>query len=141
MSQRSVPGSGVKQQLEQGARGATRSPWFERLARFGYAAKGVVYLISGLLSARAAFGLGGTTTDSQGVLVTMLSEPLGKLMLVLIGIGLIGYVLLRLAQAFLDPERKGGDAKGHRATHWVPVQRIGVWRLGLHRPADRERER
>src|SRR5919201_941439 len=112
MSQRNVYGSGVKQQLEQGARGATSSPWFERLARFGYAAKGVVYLVGGALSARAAFGLGGTTTDSQGVLITILSEPFGKLMLVLIGIGLIGYVLLRLVQAFMDPEQKGSDAKG-----------------------------
>jgi hypothetical protein len=33
-------------------------------------------------------------------------------MLVLIGTGLIGYVLLRLVQGFMDPEHKGSDAKG-----------------------------
>ena len=78
----------------------------------GYAAKGVVYLVVGALSARAAFGLGGATTDSRGALLTILSEPFGTLMLALIGIGLIGYVLLRLVQAFMDPEHKGSDAKG-----------------------------
>jgi hypothetical protein len=102
----------VKQQVKQRAQQATAQPWFEQLARFGYAAKGVVYLLAGALSARAAFGLGGTTTDARGAFVTILSEPFGKAMLVLIGAGLIGYVLLRLVQAFMDPEHKGSDAKG-----------------------------
>ena len=72
----------------------------------------MVYLVAGVLSARAAFGLGGATTDSRGALLTILSEPFGKFMLVLIGVGLIGYVLLRLVQAVMDPEHKGSDAKG-----------------------------
>jgi len=112
MAQRNMYTGDVKQQVKQGAQQAAAQPWFEQLARFGYAAKGVVYLVAGALSARAAFGLGGTTMDARGALVTILSEPFGKLALVLIGAGLIGYVLLRLVQAFIDPERKGSDAKG-----------------------------
>jgi hypothetical protein len=112
MSQRNVYGSGVKQQLKRSTQQAAAHPWFAQLARFGYAMKGVVYLVAGALSARAAFGLGGATTDSRGALIAILSEPFGKLMLVLIGIGLIGYVLLRLVQALMDPEHKGSDAKG-----------------------------
>ncbi len=87
-------------------------PWFARLARFGYAAKGVVYLLAGGLTARAAFGLGGAATDKAGALQTILSEPFGTLALALIAIGLIGYVLLRAVQAIADPERKGSDAQG-----------------------------
>jgi hypothetical protein len=112
MSQQEMFHNDIKQQVKQGTQHVVGHPWFAHLARFGYAAKGVVYLVAGVLSARAAFGLGGATTDSRGALLTMLSEPFGKLMLVLIGIGLIGYVLLRLVQAFLDPEHKGRDAKG-----------------------------
>ena len=102
----------VKRQAEQTARRAVDNPWFAGLARFGYAAKGVVYLLAGLLTARAAFGLGGRPADKQGALQTILSQPFGRVALVLIGVGLIGYVLLRFAQALLDPERKGSDAKG-----------------------------
>src|SRR3954470_6137545 len=102
----------VGQQVKQATQKAVDNPWFERLARFGYASKGVVYLIAGLLTARAAFGLGGQATDKNGVLVTILAEPFGKLMLILIGVGLIGYVVLRFVQALLDPEHKGSDAKG-----------------------------
>ena len=56
--------------------------------------------------------IGGATTDARGALQTILSEPFGKIALVLIGIGLIGYVLLRLVQALGDPEHRGSDAKG-----------------------------
>ena len=112
MAQRNISTGNIKQQVKQSAQQATAHPWFKDLARFGYAAKGVVYLVAGALSARAAFGLGGATTDSRGALLQILSEPFGRLMLVLIGAGLIGYVLLRLVQTFMDPEHKGSDAKG-----------------------------
>jgi len=112
MAQRNSVSDRVKRPITQGARRATDNPSFARFARFGYAAKGVVYLVAGGLSARAAFGLGGATTDKRGALQQILAEPFGKLMLVLIGVGLIGYVLLRLVQALMDPEHKGSDAKG-----------------------------
>jgi hypothetical protein len=33
--------------------------WIERLARFGYAAKGIVYALVGILAFQAAFNWGG----------------------------------------------------------------------------------
>ena len=102
----------VKRQAEQTAGRAVDHPWFAALARFGYAAKGAVYLLAGVLTARAAFGLGGQPADKRAALQTILSEPFGRVALVLIGVGLIGYMLLRFVQALLDPERKGSDAKG-----------------------------
>src|SRR3954465_14462164 len=114
----------VRQQVKQATRKAVANPWFERLARFGYASKGVVYLIAGLFTARAAFGLGGQATDKNGALLTILAGPFGKLALALIGIGLIGYILLRFVQALLDPEHKGTDAKG-------VAQRVGYVLSGL----------
>src|SRR5512138_2215909 len=115
----------VKRQAEQTARKAVAHPWFERLARLGYASKGVVYLLAGLFTARAAFGLGGgAAADKNGVLLKILAEPFGKFVLAVIGIGLIGYILLRFAQALLDPEHKGTHAKGI-------AQRVGYLLSGL----------
>ncbi|MDZ7959487.1 MAG: DUF1206 domain-containing protein [Aulosira sp. DedQUE10] len=88
------------------------SLWVERLARFGYASKGVVYAIVGLLAAQAAFGTGGRTTDTKGALQTLVKQPFGKILLALVAIGLIGYVLWRFVEAIKDPENKGNDAKG-----------------------------
>lgn len=100
------------------------SLWIERLARWGYASKGVVYGIVGLLAAQAAFGSGGRTTDTQGALQAIVNQPFGKFLLALVAIGLIGYVIWRFVQAIKDPENKGTDAKGL-------AQRVGYAVNGL----------
>ena len=87
-------------------------PWVVILARAGYAAKGIVYLLIGVLAFIAAVGPGGKTTDTNGALHTLAAQPFGKVMLGLIGIGLCGYALWRFVQAGVDPEHKGDDAKG-----------------------------
>lgn len=102
----------VKHHAEQAVKRATASPWFERLARFGYAAKGAVYIVVGLLAAMAAFGTGGKTTDTRGALETIVEQPFGRVLLGAVAIGLIGYALWRFVQAFADAENKGSDAKG-----------------------------
>ena len=40
-------------------------PWTERLARFGYATKGAVYMVIGVMATLAAIGAGGETTDHR----------------------------------------------------------------------------
>lgn len=112
MAQRDSYAKDVTHQVKQATSQAVAHPWFAYLARFGYAAKGVVYLLAGGLSARAAFGLGGRTVDKSEALLAVVGGPVGQLILALIGLGLIGYVLLRFAQALLDPERKGAGAQG-----------------------------
>ena len=100
-------------QAEQAVRSAVRNPWVERLARFGYAARGVVYALIGLLAIQAAFGGRGAIEQQaspEGALQRIAEQS--RLLLVLVAIGLIGYALWRFVQAILDPENKGTDAKG-----------------------------
>jgi len=89
-----------------------KSKWVERLARFGYTVKGIVYALIGVLALQAAFGGGGKTTDTKGALRTIAAQPFGSFLLIVIGLGLLGYVLWRFVQAITDPENKGTDAKG-----------------------------
>ena len=86
--------------------------WVERLARFGYASKGAVYFIVGLLAVQAAFGQGGETTDTEGALESLVQQPFGQILLSLVAIGLMGYVIWRFVEAINDPEHKGNDIKG-----------------------------
>lgn len=95
--------------VEQAARTAGR-PWVEPLARFGYAARGVVYAFIGVLAIQAAFFGRGQTTGPEGAIYKIAEQS--KLLLVLIAIGLFGYALWRFVQGILDPENKGNDAKG-----------------------------
>ena len=50
MAQSGSPGEDAKGQTEKVARKA--SPWIDRLARMGYVAKGVVYVVIGSLALR-----------------------------------------------------------------------------------------
>lgn len=61
--------------------------FLEPLARGGYAARGVVYLIVGGLATLAATGYGGQTTGSHGALASLLGEPLGDALLIIIAVG------------------------------------------------------
>lgn len=104
----------ARQQAEKAARKA--SPWIERLARFGY----LVYVLVGFLAVQAAIG-GGKTASQEGALSTVLRAPLGKVLLGLIVVGLLGYAMWRLIQGVRDPENEGKDARGivKRADHVV----------------------
>jgi hypothetical protein len=97
-----VQGS-AKRAVREGA------PWIQRLARVGFAAKGLVYLIIGGLALRAALGRGGQATDSQGAMLTILQQPFGRALLVVVAVGLAGYATWRFVQAALDPEGTGAD--------------------------------
>src|SRR5689334_24914563 len=64
------------------------SRWACYLARFGYAAKGVVYVLMGGIAARFALGAGGEPTDNKGAIRALSAEPFGKFLLAIIAVGL-----------------------------------------------------
>jgi uncharacterized protein DUF1206 len=114
----------VKNEAEAKGRQAAANPWVERLARFGYAVRGILYAVVGVLAVQVALGAGGATTDKHGAIATIGSQPFGKFLLVLIAIGLTGYSLWGFIRAILDPLGRGTDPKGI-------AQRIGYLISGL----------
>lgn len=90
----------------------TVAPWVEHLARVGYGAKALLYITIGILAAQAGLGQGGRTTDTQGAMRAMYGVTLGRVVLIVVAAGLLGYALWRLVEAVLDPERRGAGFKG-----------------------------
>lgn len=93
-------------------REAPRLAW---LARAGYAAQGVLYATIGALAVLAAANASGVeteaegrTTTSRGALAEIGAAPFGRVLLVLLALGLAGYAAWRLVQAVWNPE---GEAK------------------------------
>ncbi|MGQ0521363.1 MAG: DUF1206 domain-containing protein [Actinomycetota bacterium] len=88
------------------------SPWVEGLARAGLAARGVLYVVVGILALQVASGKRGEHADKQGALAALARQPLGKVLLVAVAVGFAGYALWRFLSAFLDTEGEGSDAGG-----------------------------
>ena len=88
------------------------APWVARMARVGYAAKALLYITIGILAAQAAFGPGGGTTDTHGALRVVHDMTLGRVMLLVIAGGLLGYAVWRIVEAVADPDCRGSGAKG-----------------------------
>lgn len=83
----------------------------ERLARFGYGARGAVYGLVGGLALLAAWG-GGRPGDSHDALRTLLVGPFGAPVVGLIALGLLAFALWRAVEAVTDADRRGTSAKG-----------------------------
>jgi hypothetical protein len=124
MNKPTTVGSGAIRDAKQEGREAATSPAMTLLARVGYVAKGIVYLIIGGLSAKVALGDGGSTTDRNGALRAIHEQPFGKFLLAVVAIGLVGYALWSLVQAVVDPEHEGTGAKGIAA-------RVGYGVVGI----------
>jgi Domain of Unknown Function (DUF1206) len=102
----------VAEQAEETIDKVAANPWMERIARFGYATKGLVYMVVGALATMTATGYGGQTTDVRGALQEIETQPFGKITLMVVAFGLVGYVVWRWIQALADTEEKGTKLKG-----------------------------
>lgn len=88
----------------------------ELLERLGYVVRGLLYAVMGILVLRIAVGIGGgQATDLSGSMVFLIGNPLGKLVLIVVIVGLAAYSLWGFIRAIYDPLHRGSDASGYMA--------------------------
>jgi hypothetical protein len=95
-------------------------PLLTRATRFGYIADGVVYLLVGLLALDASLGARSPNVSREEALRAIVSEPFGRILLVIIAVGLVAYSLGHLLMAARDPAKetkKGVVDVVNRAAH------------------------
>src|SRR5512143_3276185 len=114
----------LKQEGKQVARAAATSPLMEKLIRLGYVARGLVWGVIGLLAFQVATGNGGKITDQQGAIAALGTTPVGKVLLYVMLVGLVGYALWGLIRAVVNPLHAGHDAQGL-------VERLGYLVSGI----------
>lgn len=88
------------------------SKWFDRLARFGYASKGVVFGIVGVMAISRGVGAVREAEGTPGALEAISDIPLHEVILLVLALGLAGYATWRFTQALLDAEGDGFGWKG-----------------------------
>lgn len=82
------------------------------MARIGYAARGVVFLIIGGFALLAALGAAARPQNMSGALWNLLGNAAGGALLWIVGVGLACFATWRLLQAFLDADQLGSSLNG-----------------------------
>ncbi|GAA2499438.1 DUF1206 domain-containing protein [Streptomyces gobitricini] len=80
-------------------RGKNGSAVVEVAGRWGFAARGVIFLLVGVLALRIAFGDNAEQADKGGALTEVAARPMGSVLLWLLGVGLVGMALWQLTEA------------------------------------------
>lgn len=100
---------------EIGARRAATGSAREGAARAGLTARGVIYVLVGVLALRIAFGdSGGRQADRGGALQEIATKPFGAALLWALGAGLVGMALWRLSEASFGAAGQDGGKAGKR---------------------------
>ncbi|WP_439942054.1 DUF1206 domain-containing protein [Streptomyces sp. BBFR115] len=97
-----------------GVRRAAEGSVTEGAARAGLAARGVIYLLVGVLALRVAFGDGDRQADRNGALAAIADKPFGAVLLWALGVGLAGMALWRLSEAVFGAAGPDGRKAGKR---------------------------
>jgi hypothetical protein len=93
----------VKERSEEALERAATSTWLERLARAGLVARGLLYVVVAALAVQVARGHSEARADKQGALQTVVRQPLGRVLVLLLAVGFLGYALWRFVEAAVGP--------------------------------------
>ncbi len=100
------------------------APALSAVTRVGFAAKGLLTILVGVLALRYARRYGGEITGQGGAVALVLSEPFGRVVLAALAAGLAGYAVWMFLAALVDPERKGTSFQGI-------AERVGFFVTGI----------
>jgi hypothetical protein len=115
---------------EVAAEATVRRPVIRKLARFGFLAKGVLFIVVGALAVMLSSGLpDGRIADPTGALAVIARQSLGRALLLLFIVGAVGHGVWNLLRGIADID----DAR----RNWLGILRrsiavgIGVFYVGL----------
>jgi len=102
----------IKANVGGAAQKAGESTFMETMTRLGFAVRGIIYIIVGLLAVQVALGKGGALASPQGAIAAIGKQPSGLILLWVVLVGIISYSIWGIVRAVLDPLDKGHGLKG-----------------------------
>jgi hypothetical protein len=93
--------SSVPRTAESTASRAANSRWLELLARAGFIGYGIVHLLFAWLALQIAWGGSSEEGDQSGAMQKIAEQPMGKFLVIAIGIGLAAMAIWQLLEALV----------------------------------------
>lgn len=97
-------------EAKRAAKKAHDSDAVEWLARLGLVARGVIWLVVGVLAAQVALG-SDKRADKNGALAAIKDKPFGELLLIVLAVGFTGYAAWRLLEGSVGHRSEDDDRK------------------------------
>ncbi len=103
------PSSGADVSGEVGRQAQDLGRRFQVLGRIGWVAKGVVYILIGVVALNIALDRGGNGQEasSSGAVSTLADRPFGMVLVAVLGVGVVLYMVWRLFTALLPGDWTG----------------------------------
>ena len=106
--------------ITEGVRSSARNgDWAQRTGRVGLIARGIVYVLLGVVAFRVAWGDRSEAADKGGALELLQEQPLGDALLAVVAAGLACYAVWCLVEAVLERGDDAGDDASDAAKVWA----------------------
>lgn len=99
------------QRAKRKAKRAGDSAWLDRVARVGFAGRGLLYLTVAFLAVGISRGQGGGQADKQGAVRALADTTYGSAILTVLVVGFAGFALWQAAEAAYGRRDEGDDTK------------------------------
>ena len=123
---RRLTGNDMLAEPRRAAESAAESEPVNWMARAGLTARGLTYILIGVLALLLALGASGKHADQKGAMTELLSHSYGSLLLGALAVGFFGYAVWRLLEAAF-----GVTGEPNSATARLKSAARGVIYLGL----------
>jgi hypothetical protein len=93
-------------------RNPARRVWIERLSRLGFVIRGIIYFVPGVFALEWALGRQRQPMSQASAIDVIGQQPFGRVLLVVVAVGLAGYAAWGVVRAIYDPLRRGHSPVG-----------------------------
>lgn len=101
------------EQTVEAAVETVQKPWAIKFAKFGFYAKGFLFLVIGALAILVALGSrNGRLTDTTGALAAITLAPFGKVLLIIFIVGALAHGAWNVLRGVADVDNAGGGWQG-----------------------------
>lgn len=108
MTAAAQPSNRAKNQARSTAENAKHSEVLDKLTRVGFIGFGVTHLLVAWLALQIAFGQAPGNSDQYGAFQTLVDQPFGKFLLIVVVVGLVAMAIWQLLEAAIGHR----DARG-----------------------------
>ncbi|WP_026777495.1 DUF1206 domain-containing protein [Polaribacter sp. Hel_I_88] len=83
----------------------------QKIRTIGFYTKGFLYILLGILTFLAALNLGGKVANKNGVIKFLEDQIFGKILLIIIGLGILAYAIWRFFKAYKVLKKEDNNKK------------------------------